>query len=457
MNVGKGFSSIEKVGFVVSLVVLSLLYGYGARVFGWFPNNVLDRAMTQAEHILSPPDFVAPRVYDRSGVRVSDPDRVEPGLTLIARHWRDLEWGQGIRLVDTDGSVVHEWQVNPAQIFEGTSFGSSGQTTRALGERAAQGVHLFPDGDILFNLNYVGAVRLDACGEVVWSLPEGNHHSIERADDSTFWIPGASAEVRRASPAHPDGHPGLMRPVYHDLILRVAPDGEVLEEINVLDLLYENGLERHVVKARQVNAEDVTHLNDVEPLRGNLADQHPLFEAGDLLVSLRNVNLVFVFDPDTRHVKWHASLPFIYQHDPDFMGDGWIGVFDNNQDFTDRGSMLGGSRIVALRPGTDSTRVLYPRSPSDPFYTDLLGQWQQLDNGNLLLTEGKAGRILEVTADGRGVWEWIGEPYEESGVAEVSEGTRYALSPADVASWPCSPGDEGTAEASSSGTGGSGR
>lgn len=438
----QGAGSIEKVGFVVSLVVLALLYGYGARVFGWFPSPVLDRAMTQAEHFLSPPDFVAPRVYDRSGVRVSAPDRVEPGLTLIARHWRDLDWQQGIRLLDTDGSVVHEWRVDPAQIFTETRFARSGQTPRVLGERVIHGVHLFPDGDVLFNLDYVGAVRLDACGDVVWQLPEGNHHSIERADDGTFWIPGASADVRTASPAHPEGHPGLMRPVYHDRILRVTPGGEVLEEINVLDLLYENGLERHVVKARQVNAEDVTHLNDVEPLRERLADQHSLFEVGDLLVSLRNLDLVFVFDPDSRQVKWHASLPFIHQHDPDFMDDGWIGVFDNNRDFTDRGTILGGSRVIALRPGTDSTRVLYPRSRSGPFYSDILGKWQQLDNGNLMLTEGRAGQILEVTADGRVVWEWIGEAYEESGVAEVSEGTRFPLSPADVASWPCSPGED---------------
>lgn len=450
-------ASFEKIGFVVSLVILSLLYGYGARVFGWFPSSMLERARSQARDVFSPPDFVAPRVYDGSGVRTSDSSQMELGLTLIAKHWRDLGWQQGIRLVDTDGNVVHEWRVDPAQIFAGTSFAKSRQTPRAMEERVVHGVHLFPDGDILFNLDYVGAVRLDACGEVVWQLSERTHHSIERADDGTFWIPGASDEVRRASPAHPDGHPGLVRSVYHDRILRVTANGDVLDEINVLDLLYENGLERHLIKARQLNAEDVTHLNDVEPLRESLADQHPLFEAGDLLVSLRNLDLVFVFDPGSRRVKWDASLPFIHQHDPDFMSDGWIGVFDNNRDFTDRGTMLGGSRVIALKPGTDSTRVLYPRSRSDSFYTETLGKWQQLENGNLLLTEGRAGRILEVTADGRVVWEWIGEPYEESEVAEVSEGTRYPLSQADVASWPCSPRYEGTTDAGAPGAGGSGR
>lgn len=456
MKFEKSFLSIEKVGFVVSLVVLSLLYGYGAQVFGWFPNSILDRAMIQAQQVLSPPHFVAPRVYDRSGVRVLHPNRVEPGLTLITKHWKDLDWQQGIRLVDTDGNVVHEWRVDPARLFSGASVPDSRQR-RGLRDSGVHGVHLFPDGDILFNLDYEGAVRLDACGDVVWQLPESTHHSIERAGDGTFWIPGGSPDARRASPAHPDGHPGLIRPVYHDRILRVTADGDVLDQINVLDLLYENGLERHVVKARQVYAEDVTHLNDVEPLRESLADQYPLFEAGDLLVSLRNLDLVFVFDPDSRRVKWNASLPFIHQHDPDFMGDGWIGVFDNNRDFTDRGRMLSGSRVIALMPGTDSTRVLYPRSRSDSFYTETLGKWQQLDNGNLLLTEGRAGRILEVTADGRVVWEWIGERYEESQVAEVSEGTRYPLSQADAASWPCSPRYEGTTDAGAPGVGGSGR
>lgn len=70
----------------------------------------------------------------------------------------------------------------------------------------------------------------------------------------------------------------------------------------------------------------------------------------DLALSLMHLDLVMVVDPETRTVRWHTSHPFIGQHDPDFVGDGWIGVFDNNRDGTFRGKLVGGSRIVAVQP-----------------------------------------------------------------------------------------------------------
>lgn len=317
---------------------------------------------------------------------------------------------------------------------------SDSVSRRGLGLREldVQGSHVFPDGDLLVNVEYAGAVRMNSCGEVRWALPAGNHHSIERADDGSFWIPGVTRTARRGSPGHPRGFPGLGRPVYQDLMLRVSADGEVLQSINLLDVLYENGLVRQLVRSNFGYGPDVTHLNDIQPLPDSLADEYPMFEAGDLAVSLKYENLVMVVDPETEEVKWHASEPFIRQHDPDWMGDGWIGVFDNNQDGTARGRLLGGSRIVALRPRTDSLRVIFPTERSDPFYTSVRGKWQELENGNLLLTESGAGRVVEVAPDGRSVWEWVVAPYDSTHVPYVSRGARLELSREQVAAWPCS-------------------
>jgi hypothetical protein len=169
-----------------------------------------------------------------------------------------------------------------------------------------------------------------------------------------------------------------------------------------------------------------------------MADEYPLFDAGDLLLSIRDLHLVLVYDPASEQVKWHTSDPFIQQHDPDFISNGWIGVFDNNRDFTARGTMNGGSRIVAVQPHTDSVEVRFPTEHSAPFYTDTMGKWQQLESGNLLLTETKAGRVVEVAPDGRTMWEWVVQPYNESKVSRISQAVRHDLTPADVAAWPCS-------------------
>jgi len=279
----------------------------------------------------------------------------------------------------------------------------------------------------------------------------GSHHSIARAADGSFWLSGSSKNPRLTTPNHPDGFPGLEKPVYHETILHVSENGVVLDSKNVLDLLYENSLEHYIAESFYPQAiqdkaseegpqmKDITHTNDVEPLSPSLADEYPLFGVGDLLVSVRNLGLVLVVDPDTWSVKWHTADPFIMQHDPDFLGNGWIGIFDNARDFTFRGSMLGGSRIVAIQPHTDSVDVRFPTKQSEPFYTASQGKWQQLDNGNMLLTESRAGRIVEVTPNGETVWEWIHAPYDENHVPNVTEGSRYDLTEQDIAAWICSP------------------
>jgi len=435
----KGFP-FEKVGFVLSLMVLSLLYGWAARWHGWFPDGVLERAQREADKVLYNPSLTS-RVYDRHGVRIEQPEAMQPGVTLVTSYWDyGDEWETGLRLIDKQGRVLHDWRVDRETLFADSVDQRSDPVDKNL-----HGSYLFPNGDVLVNVDYVGTVRLDACGNVRWRLPEGTHHSIERAADGSFWVPGTSQTPRARTEQFPEGFPGLKGKVWLDQLVHVSADGRVLDEINVLDLLYENDLEHYIVKAYQPQAatdaprtQDITHLNDIEPLSPAMADAYPLFEAGDLLVSLRNLDLVLVLDPETRTVKWHDAEPFIRQHDPDFTDDGWIGVFDNRTDFMERGEMIGGSRIVALRPHADSTTVRFPTSQSDPFYTDVLGAWQHLKNGNLLLVESKAGRVVEVAPDGKTVWEWVMRPYSDAKVSRVPGATRYDLSPADVKAWPCS-------------------
>lgn len=439
-------SAIEKTIFVVSVAVLAFLSGYVVRWHGWFPDSILEQVSQQASgvYLAWSPGPVTPtsRTYDRAGVSVVSPDKVQPGVTLLQSSWeKNGEWKQGLKLIDRKGHTVHEWRPKLEEIFPNPP----GLRGRGIARRMLHGSYLFPNGDVLVNVEYIGTARLDACGQVLWRLQEGGHHSIARAQDGTFWISSTSQSLRTKTESHPNGFPGLDDPVWLDQITHVTGDGEVLRSFNVLDILYANDLQRFIVKANQPEAEtdgprsrDLTHLNDVEPLSSTIADEYPLFEAGDLLVSLRNIHLVLVVDPDSGTVKWHASVPFIQQHDPDYIGGGWIGVFDNNEDFTRRGTMLGGSRIVTLQPHTDSMKVVFPTQHSAPFYTPIQGKWQQLENGNLLLTEAKAGRVVEVTPEGQTVWEWVKKPYSASEVPAVKEGSRYDLTRGDIASWPCS-------------------
>lgn len=422
--------SIDKIVFVLSVAVFAFLYGAFSWRFQIFPSSYLDRAWDQAQAIAptftSQVDahFETKQVYEETGVNLERPALFSPGLTMVVTRWAELDGDPGLRLLDRKGRIVHEWQVEPEEIFSDAA------------QIQIHGSYLYPTGDVVINLN-VGTARLDACGRVRWKLKHGGHHSIERADDGTFWISGYESDVST------EDYPGLNGTL--DLVntlTQVSEDGDVIKELRVLDILYENGLERLIPKYGLHNrAEDITHLNDVEPLSSAMADEYTLFDAGDLVVSLRNIHLVFVLDPETGKVLWKNHARLIRQHDPDFIGNGWIGVFDNNSDGTERGTMLGGSRILALRPSTGAIDTLFPTPHSVRFYTPSMGKWQRLENGNLLLTEGQAGRIVEVSPDGRTVWEWIAKPFSQGTVAEVTEGTRYRLSAEEVSKWSCSPVD----------------
>lgn len=430
---------LAKAAFLLSLVLLAFGYGWVSGERGWFPDEHLERAWQQGDREMaertSPPDFTNRRVYRESGITTLEAEAMQPGLTLLVSTWEAFGWDPGLALVDRNGRVHHQWRVRPTALFSQSDY----RRGVDLSEQDLHGTYLFPNGDVLVNVEYAGTARLDACGDVRWRLSAGNHHSVERASDGTFWIPGVTRARRARSREYPDGFPGLPDGIHHGLLLQVdAEMPEVVRFLDVLDVLYDNGLARYIPKNRQHDRADVVHMNDIEPLTAEMAEEYPLFETGDLLVSLRNLDLVLVLDPESGRVKWHASEPFIMQHDPDWIGDGWIGVFDNNWDGTRRGGMLGGSRIVALQPHTDSTRVLFPGPGSEPFYTAHRGKWQHLDNGNLLLAESDAGRVVEVTPEGRTVWEWIAAPYSETRVPSVTRAERVDLTAEDVAEWPCS-------------------
>ena len=426
-------SLLAKIWFFLSVAVLGVAYGILASERGWFPSSLAKNAWKQGHVVLPISDlpFLNERVYERRGVRISRKGEMQPGLTSITSSWKTSDgWKVGLKLIGKRGTVYREWLLGRSELFgSGLGYRKNPKQTDL------QGTYLFSNGDVLVNLEYVGMARINACGRVLWTLAEGTHHSVARASDGTFWTPGVSQRTRRGSERFREGFPGLGEELWVDRILQVRPDGTLLRDINVLDVLYANGLEYLFFKHRVLNG-DVTHMNDIEPLRESMAKEYPLFERGDLLVSLRYLNLVFVMDPETENVRWYATGPFIAQHDPDFIGDGWIGIFDNNRDYNG-GTVLGGSRIVAVRPQDGRTEVRFPKEQSDPFYTRLRGKWQQLENGNLLLTESQSGRVVEVNPDGETVWEWVHQPYDDSRVPAVTKAQRYPLSSSNVASWPC--------------------
>ena len=184
----------------------------------------------------------------------------------------------------------------------------------------------------------------------------------------------------------------------------------------------------------QLELEDPLHLNHVEPLRAALAPAFPMFAAGDLLVSVRVPSQIMVIDPKTGLIKWSARGPWFGQHDPHFLPNGRISVYDNrdlyNYEAKARGVPDRASRILSLDPRTGQVETVFEGTLDHPFFTDAIGKHQYQPNGNILITESWGGRVFEVTSAGKKVWEFVNR-YDERRVALIEWALRYPASYAD--------------------------
>jgi len=435
--------------FLFISTLVGLVFGYGVMVgtyrifpYRWlaavkqsvYPTTESGHGLESKSPRLFPvfrPHNLHPAWYDFSGARVHDANSIMPGVTLLTGFWKTLDWKPGVRLINSAGSVLHEWKADPEEIWPTSPHTDhvSGQKNNSL--NYVHGCHLFDNGDIVFNIEYMGLVRMDARGEVLWKLPYRTHHSVRRDEDGDFWVCGMKwIEDTPEGMARLSQYPNLYPPVTEDYALKVSEDGEILREISILKALCDSGY--HDIYARRTG--DILHTNDIEPLPSAIADQYPLFSANDIAISCCLLNAVFVIDSETERVKW-ISTNYIQQHDPDFIGNGDILIFDNNTDGSSDGHRFGGSRIITINPETNELVVQYPKRDSQRFYTQAGGKVQRLGNGNLLITECWRGRAFEVDEAGETVWEWVAEKYSREFVPEILEGTRYDLSLEQIAAW----------------------
>ena len=451
-------NSLSRLAFLAACLFFAFLGGFVASHFQLFPHSFLATALDQGAQVFSGEatklhhqaparhDFVGVLAYEPNG-KVIDQQAVPAGdgVILLTSFWPEYDWRPGIRVIDRTGAVLHHWDVDLQKIWPEFPY-QDGAETFFGNENYIHGSYLFDNGDVLFNVEYMGLVRMAKHANVVWKINRHTHHSVTRDEDGNFWvcemnwITDLQVALTRFF--------GLMPPFTEDCALKVSPAGEVLESISILELICKSEFRSLFWRAGPdvaTHTTDPLHMNDVEPLPSKLAAQYPQFAAGDLVVSLYQLNLVLVFDPKSKTIKWSRIMPLVHQHDPDFIGDGWITVFNNNADGTPTGLILGGSKQLGFDTKSREMRQIYPRldatAPNQrraerQFYTPVGGKAQLLDNGNWLLTEAVGARILEVDRAGRTVWEWAQQRHADGKmVSEVLEGSWYPYAAEQVRMW----------------------
>lgn len=433
---------LAKLVFVGTAVFAVFLLGGVFATLKLQPYEIFEKGFKAAklfyqEQTQTKPLLVEPRVYDGDGVTMHRPDAVFRGLTAMQGLFPE---GVELRLVDMAGKVVHRWRADFHAIWPDPShiFPREYVPIDDL-HYHTQGMWVLRDGSVVFTFSMLGTVKLDKCGAVQWKLERLTHHTITPNPDGTFWI-AAKADVRdvpqelmlkgvtKAWLAKSDAR-------YEDRLLLVSADGAVIRELSALRALFEGGLAHALYDVTEASRGDPTHVNDIEVVPPTLAARIKGVEAGDLLVSIREMHMLVILDEFTGALKWSRAGPWIRQHDPDITSEGLIEVF-NNGDRHLAVDGIRGSSIISLDPATGETRTIYPRDQSGYFFTELMGTHQLLANGNRLITESQAGRVFEVSPDGEVVWEYI-KPYDEHDAVLIEKAYRYPDGYFEVSDWSC--------------------
>lgn len=388
------FKKIPLLLFVFSLIFFAFAYGFIAGVGKYFPYGKVSEIVTVLDDYFRPWYYV--EADDPEVQTINDPARAQPGLNLVTCVGSDrmLE----AKVVDMDGREIHRWDVDWFSVWPDAGH-ITWRTPKSRPGTTVHGATLTPEGDLIYNYEYLGLVRLSKSGEVVWRLPYQTHHSIFVDDDGNLWVPGM---IDHTEPI--EGFPNYEPPFTEYTVLKVSPEGEILKEFSLFDVLKENGLYGLLTMQNQSHATTITddslHLNDVEVFPRSM--EEGFFKHGDIMVSLRNINAILVLTPEGR-AKYLSIGKYVRQHDPDFIDGNTFSVFDNN---TITGAEYPYSRIVLEQAPAGRLKVVYRGTEEAPFYTDIMGKHQWLENGNLLLTETKTGRAFEIAPDGAVVWDY---------------------------------------------------
>ena len=404
--------SLDKLSIILFCLVVSAgIWGYGAISYRdeLFPVPFMKKVFGEAgkawRQLLIQTGFKNPKFFFKAqGIvnrtTVHSLEGMMPGLTLISRITRDNN--SKVEVINEKGKIIHSWEVDWFELWPNADHLTSELVPKSRPGAIIHGMVLFSNGDIAFNFERLGLTRLKSCGGIVWRLPYRTHHSLH-LDESGHLYAGGQKTHHEFSDKFPNHKP----PFEEFTVLEISPEGKILEEISVFELLQQNGLEGLMYQstlktvANMVSG-DTLHLNDVETFPSNLKDG--LFTRGDVMISLRNIKAIAVFNQATKKIKFLSVGKFLRQHDPDFVGDSNMTIFDNNS-LKPRGRDRF-SRIVHLDAKKNRVEVLFSGSNERPFYSDIMGKHQNLPNGNILVTESMNGRVFEINKKSVLLWEY---------------------------------------------------
>jgi hypothetical protein len=382
----------------------------------------------------------------KPGITCDKPDQAFNGFTLYTTTQESAA-----RLLDMSGNVVYRWSLPFSKAWPNPTH-----IRRPLADDKIHWfrTHLYPNGDLLAIYQTTsdtptgyGLAKLDKNSNLLWTYAAHAHHDLNVGADGTIYV--LTHELHKDKPA---GMDYLPTPYLADYLVVLSPEGKELHKISLLEAFRDSPFALNLRAMQGKHAEmdipgaeiplgqdhpdsgrtpayqatselgDILHANAVKVLNPALAAKFPQFQPGQVLLSFRKFNLIAVLDIPKRSIVWSAIGIWKQQHDPEFVANGNILLYDNS-------GGLHGTRVVEFDPKTNAVPWWYANEGSTKFHAEFRGMKQYLPNGNILIVDPQGGRLFEVTHGKELVWEF-GCPRDESIPLNLGHGHHAVITSA---------------------------
>ena len=319
----------------------------------------------------------------RTGVTVFDPDLACSGFVLFNPNGG----GDTVHLIDLEGREVHNWRAPyPPRYAYFLPNGNLFMMVKTGGVTEP----MWPD----WRTHQDGMlIEMDWQGNIVWEHRDPYQHHDGRRTSSGGALYLTAERIpddiaARVKGGAPDRHRG---PMWADVLVEVDATGRRVWEWHAAEHL---DPERDIIELGNPGHE-WSHGNTIVPLEGDR-----------VLVSFRNISVVAIIEKRTGEMVWRLGDEVLaQQHDANMLPNGNVLIFDNGA--SRRFLRQGFSRVIEVDPSTNALVWEYHDKPVFNLFSPNISGARRLPNGNTLITEGRFGRIFQVTPSNEVVWEYV--------------------------------------------------
>jgi len=251
---------------------------------------------------------------------------------------------------------------------------------------------LFNEFGVVYNIKKGPLICSKKSNETFWINDDFTfHHSQEQDSEGNIWACG----LKNVDTSLTLNYNAI--PFY--IVLVDPKNGKTIYSKSILDILEENNLNWMLdwPIINDGNYLDLHHLNDIQPiLKDNL-----FAKKGDVLISLRNLNMILLFDPRNGKIKFHNFNLCQAQHDIDIYNDSCISIFSNNTFVKKRSNGLEELNSIVIYNFITNQKRIFKSEVFEKFKinTRYQGLCEIIDENNFMIEETGAGIVYVFEED----------------------------------------------------------